>query len=117
MTKPAAINKKKNVFHGVHKANKRRIMKGRAVELEETKSMTAAQRRKRLTNSNANVTFSKKKLRLLNKGKGLKDPKDVEMEDMSEGVLDVRVVPDRVNEEVAFRAGIRFGITVVCAAM
>lgn len=85
MTKPGAINKskKKNVFHGVHKANKRRIMKGRAVELEETKSMTAAQRRKRLTNSNANVTFSKKKLRLMNKGK----PKDVEMEDMSEGVL------------------------------
>ena len=82
MTKPAVVNKKKNVFHGMHKANKRRALKGKAPELEETKAMTAPQRRKRLTNPTANVNFSKKKLRQMNKGK----PKDVEMEDMSEGV-------------------------------
>lgn len=81
MVKPGAINKKKNVFAGNHKSRARRAMKGRAKELNATKEMTETQRRKRLTNPVANVNFSKKKQRLMNKGK---KPADVEMDEADE---------------------------------
>lgn len=80
MVKPGVINKKKNVFAGHHKSRARRALKGRAPELNATKEMTQPQRKKRLTNPTANVTFSKKKLRLLNKGK----KKDVDMDEVEE---------------------------------
>ena len=77
MAKPGVINKKRNATAGYHKSRARRAIKGRAPELVATKAMSEPQRKKRLTNPVANVNFSKKKLRLLNKGKR----KDEEMDD------------------------------------
>jgi hypothetical protein len=73
MTKPGAINKKKNVYHGNHKSTAKRAARGKAKTLAVTKAMDDTQQRKRLTNPKATVTHSKKKQRLLNKGKKSKD--------------------------------------------
>lgn len=86
MTKPGAINKKKNVYHGNHKSVAKRALKGRAKTLAVTKSMDGTQQRKRLTNPKATVMYSKKKQRLLNKGKKNKNLAEDEDDNNMEGV-------------------------------
>eukprot|EP01134_Creolimax_fragrantissima_P002190 CFRG2190T1 len=67
---------------------KNKAHKGRSETSEITKTLTATQKRQRVTNPKANVTFSKKKLRQKNKRRDIADIEAVEGVDMVDAPVD-----------------------------
>ncbi|KNC76881.1 hypothetical protein SARC_10642 [Sphaeroforma arctica JP610] len=75
---------------------KNHVPKGRSEVTAITKTLTATQKRQRITNPKSNVTFSKKKLRQKNKKR---DQKEVALAN-GDGMVDAEVVADEKISKV-----------------